>query len=118
MADSASSPNERAQTYRERRSVPRYSLIAQAEVVEPVSGLQISGRISEISRKGCYVDALNTLPVQTVIEVRISRDQGTFRSPGRIVYTQEGIGMGIAFHDTAADQLKVLDSWLAVLVAS
>jgi PilZ domain-containing protein len=118
MVDSAGSPNERVQSYRDRRSVPRYSLIAQAEVLEPVSGLRISGRISEVGRKGCYVDALNTLPVQTVIEVRIFRDQGSFHSPAKIVYTQDGIGMGIAFHDTPADQLKTLDSWIAELSAS
>jgi hypothetical protein len=61
------------------------------------------------------VDVLNTLPTQTVIEVRISRDQGTFMSPGKIIYAQEGMGMGIGFFDTPADQLKVLDSWLAEL---
>jgi hypothetical protein len=82
-----------------------------------VSGLRISGRISEVSLKGCYVDVLNTLPTQTVIEVRISRDQGTFISPGKIIYTQEGMGMGIAFLNTPADQLKVLASWLTELNA-
>jgi hypothetical protein len=113
MGDSGGSPIDPGKSYSERRSVPRYGLIAQAEVVEPVSGLRIAGRISEISRKGCYVDALNTLPTQTLIEVRLSRDQGTFNSPGKIIYSQEGMGMGIAFLDMPADQLRTLDSWLA-----
>jgi hypothetical protein len=118
MGDSGGSPNDPGVSYRNRRSVPRYGLIAQTDVVEPVSGLRISGRISEVSLKGCYVDVLNTLPTQTEIEVRISRDQGTFTSPGKIIYTQEGMGMGVAFLNTAADQFKVLDSWLAELNAS
>jgi hypothetical protein len=118
MTDSAGSPIEPGKSYSERRSVPRYALIAQTEVVEPISGLRIAGRISEISRKGCYVDALNTLPTQTIIEVRISRDQGKFNSPGKIIYTQEGMGMGIAFLNMPADQLKILDSWLAELTTS
>jgi hypothetical protein len=118
MGDSGGSPNDPGVSYRERRSVPRYGLIAQSDVVEPESGLRISGRISELSRKGCYVDVLNTLPTQTAVEVRISRDQGTFISPGKVIYTQEGMGMGIGFLDTLADQLKVLDSWLAELNAS
>ncbi len=93
--------------------VPRYSLIATAEIVEPTNDVHFSGRISEISRKGCYIDLLNPLPVQTVIQVRISRDQGTFESPGRIIYVQEGMGMGVGFLDIPAEQLKTLDSWLA-----
>jgi hypothetical protein len=118
MGESGGSPNDLGVSYRNRRSVPRYGLIAQTDVVEPVSGLHISGRISEVSLKGCYVDVLNTLPTQTEIEVRISRDQGTFTSPGKIIYTQEGMGMGVAFLNTPADQFKVLDSWIAELNAS
>jgi PilZ domain len=118
MGNPADSLNEPGKSFRERRSVPRFSLIAQTDVVEPVSGLHIAGRVSEVSLKGCYVDALNTLPVQTIIEVRITRDQGTFYSPGRIIYTHEGMGMGIAFLNTPADQLKTLEAWLVTLTAS
>lgn len=101
----------------ERRAVPRYSFIASAEILEPSSGVRIAGRISEISRKGCYVDLLNTLPTGTTIQVRIARDQGGFSSNGQIIYAQDGMGMGVAFVDTPADQLKILDSWLAELQA-
>lgn len=118
MGDSGGSPNDRGVSYGNRRSVPRFSLIAHTDVIEPVSSLRISGRISEVSLKGCYVDLLSTLPTQTEIEVRISRDQGTFTSPGKIIYTQEGMGMGVAFLNTPADQFKVLGAWLAELNAS
>jgi len=47
--------------------------------------------------------------------VRISRDQGSFESPGKIIYVQERMGMGLAFLDTPPDQLKTLDSWLTEL---
>lgn len=100
-------------SYREHREVPRYTLIASIELREPVTDTRIAGRISEISRKGCYVDVLITLPQGTELNVRISRDQGIFESKGRIVYVQEGMGMGVAFLDVAPEQLKVLDSWLA-----
>jgi PilZ domain len=101
----------------ERRTVPRYSLIATAEIIEPISDVRICGRLSEISRKGCYVDLLNTLPRETAIQVRISRDLGTFTCNGKIIYVQQGMGMGVAFLDIAEDQLKLLDSWLAELSA-
>ncbi|HKV04574.1 MAG TPA: PilZ domain-containing protein [Candidatus Acidoferrales bacterium] len=117
MSDSAGSPTNPGASYRDRRSVPRYSLIAAAEIIEPVSGVRISGRISEVGRGGCYLDILNTLPAQTAIQVRITRDQGTFESPGKIAYVQEGMGMGIQFIGTPADQLKILDSWISELTA-
>ena len=117
MSFSDDSPSRLGQSYSERRSVPRFSFIASAEIVEPVSDVHISGRISELSRKGCYVDILNTLPTGTAIQVRITRDQGAFASSGKIIYTQEGMGMGVAFSDMPADQLKILNSWLAELAA-
>ncbi|HTR46986.1 MAG TPA: PilZ domain-containing protein [Verrucomicrobiae bacterium] len=117
MSFSGDSPANASGPYAERRAVPRYGLIATAELLEPASGVRISGRISEISRKGCYVDLLNTLPIGTIIQVRVSRDQGVFACPGRIIYIQEGMGMGVAFFDVSDEQLKVLDSWLAELAA-
>jgi PilZ domain len=114
MPDSAD-PDSSNLPFGQRRTVPRYSLIATAEVLEPVTDARMSGRISEISRKGCYVDVLNTLPVGTEVQLRISRDQGSFASMARIIYVQEGIGMGVAFVDPPQDQIEILDSWLTEL---
>jgi hypothetical protein len=116
MSNSGDSPtNPGNPPHGERRTVPRYNLIATAELFEPNSGVRMNGRISEIGRKGCYLDVLNVLPMGTVIQVRISRDQGKFASSGRIVYAQEGMGMGVEFVNTPADQLQILDAWLAEL---
>jgi hypothetical protein len=99
--------------YKQHRTVPRYTFIASAELVEPSSGVRMTGRISEISRKGCYVDLLNPLPVGTPIQLSISRDQGAFACGGKIIYVQDGMGMGVVFADLPSDQLQILDSWLA-----
>jgi len=99
--------------YREHREVPRFTLIASIELREPESDTRISGRISEISRKGCYVDVLITLPEGTWLDVRISRDQGVFETKGKIVYVQHGMGMGVTFVNPAPEQLQLLDTWLA-----
>ena len=100
---------------REKRSVPRYTLIASVEVIESTTETKIAGRISEISRKGCYVDVLNTLPVSTRVRLVISRDKGNFTTHGKIIYVQESMGMGVAFMDTPDDQLQILEVWLAEL---
>jgi hypothetical protein len=99
----------------QQRAVPRYTFVATTELTDPASATRLSGRVTEISRQGCYVDALNTLPVGTPLNVRISCDQGTFVTKGKIIYVHERIGMGVVFLDPPKDQLQVLDSWLAEL---
>lgn len=103
--------------YREKREVPRFTFVACVDLTETTTQTRISGRISEISRKGCFVDVLNTLPVGTPLRLTISRDQGNFETPARIIYVQEGMGMGVAFVTPAAEQLKILDSWLSEMTS-
>jgi hypothetical protein len=104
--DTSSSP------FRVKREVPRYALIVDVEVTEPGSGTRTSGRIAEISRKGCYIDILNTPPVGTPVNIVISKDQETFTTDGAIIYRQEGKGMGVGFKQPAPEQLRILDLWL------
>jgi PilZ domain-containing protein len=113
MGGSPGSPTPPNSPFRDHREVPRYSFIAEVDLAEQATDTHISGRISEISRKGCYVDVLNTLPEGTPLQVKIKRDQGVFSSKAKIIYVQPGMGMGVAFVDIAADQLKILDAWLA-----
>lgn len=102
-------------TYSERRAVPRYTFIATAEIIEPATDTHISGRVSEVSMHGCYVDILNTLPKDTIICVRITTDRGSFESAGKIIYVQENVGMGVSFVDTPQDQQTVLAAWMRQL---
>jgi PilZ domain len=106
-----------ASTYKESRTVPRYTLVADAEITEIVSGHQLNGRLSELSRKGCYVDILSTLPKGTEVQLRFSRDRGTLALPAHVIYAQEAMGMGFAFGETDSQQMKTLDEWLAELSA-
>jgi hypothetical protein len=114
LGNSPGSPNNPA-SYSERRAVPRYAFVATTELTDSASATKLSGRVTEISRKGCYVDIVNVLPVGTLLNLRISCDQGAFVSRGRILYVQENIGMGVVFLDTPNDQLEILDTWLAQL---
>jgi hypothetical protein len=115
MGGSPGTPTRSDPPFRDKREVPRYSFFAEVTVTDVANDMRMSGRISEISRKGCYVDILNPLPVGTSLKLKISRDQGIFMTPGTIIYTQPGMGMGVAFIDIPADQLKTLDTWLAEL---
>jgi PilZ domain len=95
--------------------VPRYAFVATTEITDSLSAMKLLGRVAEISRKGCSVDILNALPVGTLLDLRISREHGTFVTKGKTIYVQERIGMGVVFLDPPEDQLQILDSWLADL---
>ena len=113
MGSFPTSRSDLGSTYRTQRTVPRYTFVAVAEIIEAATQTCVMGRITEISRKGCYVDTLDTFPLGTHLNVVISRDHGTFATQGNVIYTHEGVGMGVAFHDPTHDQLRILDSWLA-----
>jgi len=115
MNDSPGSTAHRSSPFPKERTVPRYSLIATVEIIEPATDTHFSGRISEIGRRGCYVDILNTLPQGTLVHMMISRDKGTFMAAGKIIYVHDRMGMGILFTEVPADQMQVLDSWLVEL---
>jgi hypothetical protein len=104
--------------YNERRAVPRYTFAAVAELSDTATVTGIKGKIAEISRKGCYVDSLTPPLVGTLLTLRISCDQGTFATKGKVIYAREQNGMGVAFVDAPPDQLKILDSWLSNLPAN
>jgi EAL domain-containing protein (putative c-di-GMP-specific phosphodiesterase class I) len=110
-----SSSLDSSPSYATRRTVPRYTFAAVAEVTETGTETCIKGRIAQISSKGCYIDSRTTPPVGTLLELYIASDRGTFATKGRILYVQERIGMGVAFLDLSKDQSQVLDSWLADL---
>jgi hypothetical protein len=102
-----------APSYSNRRTVPRYTFIAVAEISTDATQECVMGTITEISRKGCYVGIENTLPLGSLLSVVISRDHVSFVSQGKVIYAHQGIGMGIVFLDPPDDQLKFLDAWLA-----
>ena len=104
-------------SYAQLRKTPRYTFAAATEMTD-AEGVCLSGRVAEISRKGCYVDILNPLPVGSLRDMHIVRGSGSFMTKGKIIYVHPGIGMGVAFIDPPRDQLKVLDFWLAEFAAA
>ena len=115
MTDSPDSQSPSTTSTSERRRVPRYAFVATTELTEFGNETKWAGTVTEISRTGCYVDILNTLPAGTTLNVRISCDQGTFETRGKVLYVQDRMGMGVVFLDPAKEQLEILDSWLIKL---
>ena len=115
LKTSSDSPNSSATSGSERRRAARYGLMAIAELADPEDAKLVSGRVTQISRNGCYVETPKTFPVGTSLKVIISRDQRTFVARANIIHVQEQMGMGLAFLDPLEDQLRILNSWLTEL---
>ena len=92
-------------------AVPRYSFVAVAKT-EATNEICLIGRVSDISRKGCYVDLPNSPSLGTLLNMVLSGDGGSFATRGTVIYVERS-GMGVAFADPTDEQLRVLDSWLA-----
>ncbi|HVS89272.1 MAG TPA: PilZ domain-containing protein [Candidatus Acidoferrum sp.] len=99
----------------ERRRHPRFPWTAAAEVVDNQSGARINGRTSDVGQGGCYVDALNPLPVGSVVKIRLTKDEQSFVAQAKVAYAMTGLGMGLMFTSAEPEQMWILERWLAEL---
>lgn len=102
----------------ERRSTDRHSFTATAEVVEVSSGAKFSTRTTDLGPGGCFVDTLTPFPVGANVRVRVTKNKTHFQTDGVVVYSQAGLGMGIAFDDMETHHRHALDTWLTDLTGS
>ena len=94
--------------YTVARTTPRFTFIAEAEVI----GTKDRSRISELSARGCYIDSINPLPKGTELRVRIRYGCSSCTFPGTVIYTHAGFGMGVLFGELSPEERSTLDVWL------
>jgi hypothetical protein len=99
----------------ERRNADRHNVTVSAEVTELSSGAKFSTRTTDLGPGGCFVDTLCPFQVGAGVNVKVRKGQSDFTTKGVVVYSQTGIGMGIAFDDMEPHQRAALDTWLADL---
>jgi hypothetical protein len=102
----------------ERRIGDRHIFTASAEVVELGSGARFSTRTTDLGPGGCFVDTMVPFPVGAEVRVTVRRGKTQFETDGVVVYSQSGLGMGIAFETMGLEQREALDVWLADLTGS
>jgi PilZ domain len=96
----------------EKRSCPRYPFSPAVEAFDSLADIRIKGRLADISRNGCYVDTINPFAKDAPVTLTISRDNQSFKTQAKVVYSKMGMGMGLLFTTAEPDQLRVLGSWL------
>jgi hypothetical protein len=102
----------------ERRNADRHTVTVSAEVTELSSGAKFSTRTTDLGPGGCFVDTLCPFAVGAGVNVRVRKGQSDFTTQGVVVYSQTGIGMGIAFGNMEPHQRAALDTWLSELTGS
>ncbi|MGD1212537.1 MAG: PilZ domain-containing protein [Candidatus Acidiferrales bacterium] len=101
----------------ERRRADRHTFTAAAEVVELDSGARFSTRTTDLGPGGCFVDTMVPFPVGSKVRVSVRKGKTQFEADGAVVYSQVGLGMGIAFDALDPSQREALDTWLSELTA-
>jgi len=93
----------------------RYPFVRDVEVTDVESGVQISGQAGDLSLFGCGVRSRNLFPQGTRVNVRISHARQNFEAIGRIAYSREDLGMGIAFVSEEPESDRILAWWISDL---
>ncbi len=96
----------------ERRIVNRHPFTANAEVIDPKTGSQISARTSDMGLGGCYVDTMNPFAEGTLVQLQIHIGNSVFETSARVAYAHAGLGMGLVFTDLTMEKVNRLDSLL------
>jgi hypothetical protein len=96
----------------DRRSGDRHMLTASADVVELTSGARFSTRTTDLGPGGCFIDTTNPFPVGSKVRVALKRGKNEFHTPGTVVYSQQGLGMGISFGELGSEERKALHLWI------
>jgi PilZ domain len=99
----------------EKRRHPRFPFSTGGEAFDPQANVRVTGRLSDISRSGCYMDTISPFAVNAAIILTVTREGRTFKTKAKVVYSLNGMGMGMMFTTTEPDQAHVLDLWLAEL---
>lgn len=72
----------------------------------------MAARSSDLSRRGCYLDTINPLPLGTVVKLRLTKDGRTFEAQATVVRALPGMGMHVMFTAVEPEQLWTLETWL------
>lgn len=97
----------------ERRGTERHTFTAGADVMEIGSGARFSTRTTDLGPGGCFVDTTNPFPVGSKLRLKLNKGKSSFETRGTVVYSQNGLGMGVAFDELDSAQVIALAEWLS-----
>jgi hypothetical protein len=101
----------------DRRRDTRHSVQVQIELREDGSSVPIRMSTTDLSRGGCYLELMLTLPVGTSVTATLWFGDRSVRLRGRVVTRHPQFGNGIKFLDFEDDGKTVLGEYLDAINA-
>jgi len=99
----------------ERRSAPRFPFTAAAEIFEVGSQGRVTGRSSDLSPNGCYIDTMSPYTAGAAVRVRLKHGHHEFEAMAAVRYSLLSMGMGLEFTEVTPENQSVLRRWMAEL---
>jgi hypothetical protein len=99
----------------ERRFHSRFPFTVTVEATDPQSQAKLSARTSDVGLGGCYVDTLNPFAAGTLIKIRLTKDGVSLEADAKVIFSQVGMGMGVAFISAIPRQFRIFQKWLSEL---
>src|SRR5215831_6385169 len=101
----------------ERRRAPRYRLVAEAEIVDPLSNVSMKGRTSDVSLVGCFISMPYSLPHGTEVQLQLKYKGTILKTRGLVVRPEPSSGFGVNFTNMKSAQEMLLQKWFADLIS-
>lgn len=99
----------------ERRRYPRYKCSGAVEIRLAGTQLVTWARASDICLGGCYTELSSPFPLETPLELTITIGEEKVRTRALVRSHHPGFGMGLAFVETAPQQMEALKRIIAIL---
>jgi PilZ domain len=99
----------------DKRLWPRYPFTPAVEAVDIQANTRITGRLSDIAKKGCYMDTISPFATKAAVTLTITKNNQSFKTEANVVYSQIGMGMGLCFTTAEPSQQRLLETWLEEL---
>src|SRR5437899_208998 len=97
------------------RLAPRYPFVADIEVTDVQSQIQIRGRAKDLSLFGCGVNTSKPFPKETRVRIKLSHGGADVGALARVAYARPELGMGVVFTTVEPEHERILQGWIAEL---
>jgi hypothetical protein len=98
--------------YNIQRLKMRYRCEVDVELTGLECGIRVRTRTSTLSAGGCGISTLSSFPRRTTVKVKLIHNNVEMVALGRVVYSRQDLGMGIAFISMDASDERILCEWI------
>jgi hypothetical protein len=100
----------------DRRADLRHKVAGEAEVTDGNSGVGMLTRISDLSKRGCFLETSTPFPVNTITKIFIRKGTESFEADAKVVSAFSNTGMGLQFTNVDPVQRHILSAWLGASI--